>query len=131
MARSFYENSPYSGFTFSEEKCREIWDVYLQDKTRVIIILACDENPFGMIIGLASEMPFSKEKTTIELAWWCDPNKRGSRDSIMLMKAYEDWAIRIGAKMSQMAMLDDSTDLEKFYTRSGYRPAERSYIKEI
>jgi hypothetical protein len=47
------------------------------------------------------------------------------------MLAYQEWARRVGAKTVQMAMLDDSMNLDKFYRRQGYVPAERSYIKEI
>jgi hypothetical protein len=84
-----------------------------------------------MIIGFCDSLPFSSDRVAAELAWWVDEDKRGSRDSLLLFKAYEDWALRVGAKIKQMAMLDDVTNLAAFYEKQGYRPAERSYIKEI
>jgi len=132
MARSFYEASPYNVLDFSEVSCRGIFDKYLQgDKTDLIIILAAAESPYGMILGHASPTPFSTRKVASELAWWVDESYRSTRDSLLLFKAYEDWAVRIGATIVQMAMLNDSTDLHKFYTKNGYRPAECSYIKEL
>lgn len=130
MARRFHEASPYSDLEFSEEQSRLVFEKYIgSNKTEIVIILAVDTEPFGMIIGAASELPFSKDKVASELAWWVDEDKRGSKDSLMLFKAYQDWALRVGAKITQMAMLDDVTNLNKFYLKQGFVPAERSYIK--
>lgn len=132
MAHSFYKASPYNVLDFSEVSCRSLFDRYLQgDKTDLIIILAAAESPYGMILGHASPTPFSTLKVASELAWWVDESYRSTRDSLLLFKAYEDWAVRIGATICQMAMLDESTNLEKFYLKNGYKPAERSYIKEL
>lgn len=132
MARAFHQASPYADLEFSEEKCEQMFRLYLAgDKRELIIILAVSESPFGMIIGFANSIPFSNEKVAAELAWWVDEDKRGTKDSLLLFKAYEDWAVRIGAKVSQMAMLDEVTNLSKFYVKQGYAPAERSYVKRI
>lgn len=130
MARRFHEASPYSDLEFSEEQSRLVFEKYLgSNKTEIVIILAADDVPYGMIIGAASSLPFSKDKVASELAWWVDEDKRGSKDSLMLFKAYQDWARRVGSKITQMAMLDDVTNLNKFYLKQGFVPAERSYIK--
>ena len=130
MARRFHEASPYSDLEFSEEQSRAVFEKYLgSNKTEIVIILAADGEPYGMIIGAASSLPFSQDKVASELAWWVDEDKRGSKDSLMLFKAYQDWARRVGSKITQMAMLDDVTNLNKFYLKQGFVPAERSYIK--
>ncbi len=129
MARNFHLASPYSELEFDEPSCRRLFEAYLSNKREFMIILAEKEYPFGMIVGHCASSPFSKDKITSELAWWVDEEYRGSRDSLLLMKAYEDWCVRVGSKITQMAMLDQSTDLEKFYRKSGYIPAERSFIK--
>ncbi len=135
MARNFHKASPYSGLSFDEDKCKELFDSYLAgDKRSLVIILACTECPtglpYGMIIGHCSELPFSNERAAMELAWWVDEGSRGKRESLLLFKAYEDWTLRVGAKITSMAMLDDVTNLSAFYEKQGYRPAERHYIKE-
>lgn len=132
MARLFHEKSPYGDREFSEEKCSEIFNNYLEDGGRnLIFILAEDRHVFGMIIGLRSELPFSSDVVCTELAWWVDEDRRGSRDSLLLFKAYEDWSRRVGGDIKAVAMLDGVTDLSDFYTRQGYRRAESTYIKEI
>lgn len=130
MARRFHEASPYSDLEFSEEQSRTVFEKYLgSNKTEIVIILAGEEIPYGMIIGYSNALPFSLDRVATELAWWVDEDKRGSKDSLMLFKAYQDWARRVGSKITQMAMLDDVTNLEKFYLKQGFVPAERSYIK--
>lgn len=141
MARRFHEASPYSDLEFSEEQSRAVFEKYLgSNKTEIVIILAENDEPsplgafdtssvYGMIIGACSSLPFSEDKVASELAWWVDEDKRGSKDSLMLFKAYQDWARRVGSKITQMAMLDDVTNLNKFYLKQGFVPAERSYIK--
>lgn len=131
MARAFHKASPYKDLSFDEEKCKQLFNTYMQgDKTRIVIILACSEAPYGMILGYSDTTPFSFDRVAIELAWWVDEDKRGSRESLLLFKAYEDWTRRVGAKITSMAMLDDVTNLAAFYGKQGYRPAERHYIKE-
>ena len=135
MARAFHEASPYNGLKFNEDQCRDFFGQYLKgDRRRLIIILAGEATDpsrvFGMIIGHSDSPPFSLDRVASEVAWWVDEDKRGSRESLLLFKAYQDWALRVGSKITQMAMLDDVTNLEKFYTKQGFRPAERSYIKD-
>lgn len=130
MARSFHEASPYKDLEFSEERCREMFARYLVGNKKELIIILAGDKPFGMIIGFANSLPFSLDLVATELAWWVDEEHRGSRESLLLFKAYEDWAKRIGARLTQMAMLDDVTNLKRFYEKQGYRPAEQSFIKE-
>lgn len=130
MARNFHEKSPYSHLDFDESKCRELFQKYLEgDRTEILILLAESSKVFGMIIGLRGELPFSSVPVSTELAWWVDPEYRKSRDSLMLFKAYEEWSRRVGAKITQVAMLDDVTDLSGFYTKQGYTAAEKSYVR--
>lgn len=131
MAKRFHDVSPYKGLPFSEDSCKAVFDLYLRgDKTEIIIILAKAELPYGMLIGVANQLPFSEAKVAMEMAWWVDEEYRGTKDSLLLKKAYEDWSRRIGAQLTQMAMLDEVTNLDKLYRKQGYVPAERSYIKE-
>jgi len=132
MARNFHRVSPYSVLGFSEDKVGEMFRHYLRgDKTEIIFILACNPHPVGMIVGYANKTPFSDTKVASELAWWVDEEYRRSKGSILLFKAYEDWALRVGCSLSQMAMLDEVTDLSAFYEKQGYIPAEKSYIKYL
>lgn len=130
MARRFHEESPYSGMSFSEDRLKDFFSIYLSDPTKVIVILSeQDGRPRGMICGMADSPHFSDEKAATELAWWMDPEYRKSKDSVLLMRAYEDWGRRIGASVTQMALLSSSPDVSKLYEKSGYSLTERTYVK--
>lgn len=130
MAKAFHEASPYRDLEFDPVASSGLFKAYLDDKTRLIIILSEQEDrPRGMVIGMCSTPLFSSSKMSTEIAWWMDPEFRRTRDSLLLIEAYQDWSRRVGAKIIQVAMLDELTDLSGFYTKKGYRPAERSFIR--
>lgn len=133
MAKRFHDASPYSALEFSPTTSYELFKAYLEgDKTRLVIILSeQDGKPQGMIIGMAAKPLFSDDLMATEIAWWMNPEYRKTRDSLLLIQAYEDWTKRIGCKMTQVAMLDEVTNLEKFYTKRGFKRAEQSFIKEV
>ena len=131
MAKAFHTQSPYSDQEFSQQKAEEIFYQYLEDGGKnIIFILAEDDKPYGMIIGIKGELPFSRSTVCTELAWWVDEDKRG-KESLLLFKAYEEWSRRVGGDLKAVAMLDGVTDLSEFYKRQGYRSAEKTYIKEV
>jgi GNAT superfamily N-acetyltransferase len=127
MTESFHRETPYKDLPFNKGGIRDLFDAYLRNPSHVIFLMF----DHGMIAGMAMEPVFSHALVATELAWWVDHEHRKTQDSIDLMLAYEEWARRIGAKVVQMAMLDEVTNLDRFYRKQGYRPAERSYIKEL
>lgn len=132
MTEEFHKASPYSDIPYSKKKVIEYFEIFLRDPTKVMVILSIqNEKPRGMIVGLCDSPPFSEVLVTTELAWWMDLEYRNSRDSIHLMRAYEDWGNRVGAGISQMSLLSTSPDLRDFYERSGYQMTEHSYIKKL
>jgi hypothetical protein len=127
MARKFHEASPYQVLEFSELRCMQLFQAYLQDKTSVMILLS----DHGMLIAFASQAPFSNHKVSTEVAWWVNPECRGKRDSLLLLDAYEIWSRKVGCSLCQVAMLPSVTDLSKFYEKRGYKLLEQSYVKEF
>jgi len=108
MGKEFHSKSPYTDMEFDEHRLRSLFDHYLNiSREQVMFIIAVDDGkPFGMIIGVADQLAFTKDKVSQEIAWWVDEDYRGSKMSIMLMKAYEDWARRIGCSHVQMSAVD-------------------------
>lgn len=131
MARKFHEGSPFRDLVFSEERLFEVFNQYLSDpKSLIFILVEVDQLPVGMIVGYASQLPFSEDIVSGEIAWWVDEDYRHSRYSLLLFRAYEEWSRRVGAKMNQVAMINEMTDISKFYERNGYRLAEQSYVRK-
>jgi GNAT superfamily N-acetyltransferase len=135
MAGRFQQASPYTELTYDEGKVVELIDSFLTgDRTQKIIILGLkDQEPVGMIAGVVNEMLFSHDLIASELMWWVEPEHRGSRLSIQLLDAYEEWARRVGAKVVQLSSVntDHADKLDRLYRHRDYNLVERGYIKGL
>ena len=87
----------------------------------------------GMILAVASELPFSKLRVATELAWWVNPEARKTGAGQELLEAYEYWAYRTNCKYCHMAHLNDenSERLDKLFKSRDYKTYEVAYLKEV
>ena len=134
MSYLFYDHSPYSSFEIDDEKVTALTTDILKDKTKNIVILSCQPDPVGMIVGLSNEFMFNRKKIAMELLWWMDPEYRKSRDAIKLVEAYEYWATNVAkADIVQLSLLttEQAPQIEKFYSRRGYKLSEKSFFKKV
>lgn len=132
MSKAFHSFSPYQGIPFQETKVRKIFDRYLEDPTKIIVILGIkDSQTVGVIVGVIDELYFSEVLTAGEIIWWVDPPERRTRLSKNLFDAFEYWGRKMGAKFLSCVNTSDTTDLARFYVKNGYHLAESNYIKEI
>lgn len=104
------------------------------------------DNPFGCLIvcdahhslcGAVGALVHphymnSKHLTGQELFWWVEPDWRNGMGP-MLFDALEHWVRGVGASTFTMITLEalEPERVAAMYKRRGYRPAERSYIKEF
>jgi N-acetylglutamate synthase-like GNAT family acetyltransferase len=68
-----------------------------------------------------------------ELWWWLTPASRGSGAGGKMFKQIEQWAQEKSAKALFMIALEDdrAAKMEKVYARAGFKPLERTFIKEV
>jgi len=99
-------------------------------------ILKVAEN--GAICGCAGALVFphywnASELIAQELFWWVDKTARHSTAAIRLLNAMENTAKEKGAKSMIMLTLEKLTPdvLEKIYLKRGYKPQERSFVKDL
>lgn len=135
MGRSFYEASPYSKFTLSEQKLLDLFtnSVYNKDSYLLLMLVDKENRPKGMILCAISSSFFSEDKVATELAWWVDPDYRG-RDALDLVSAYEYWAKEVHkCKAASLALLDHTSNpkIQKYYERLGFHKVEEAYLKEF
>ena len=129
LVMNFIANSPYSNEANSVEKVTATIEHMVRDRSKGIVVLyVVDDEPVGLIGGVATEMVFSHDVVATELFWWVDPEFR-SRKSLALKEAFEYWARRIGAKFVSMSSLDERVG--RFYERSGYRKVENAYLRTL
>ena len=65
-----------------------------------------------------------------EIAWWVEPEWRGSTLGPKLLRSAEDWATTKRAKVCKM-VAPAGTDVGAFYRRVGYVEVETIYAKQL
>ena len=96
-----------------------------------IFISEKDDEVTGAIVCMVTEMYMSNTVIASEIAWFVSKDLRGSRSSIKLLKAFEDWGRSKGADYLGMADIEDISNLRKLYNRLGYSVSETTYLKEV
>lgn len=87
----------------------------------------------GLLIAALAPMWFSPATlVAVELAWWVDPEFRGSTAGVRLLEAFEAWAHTKGATRLAMSTLPDlGTTAQLMLEERGYRLVEKSWAKEV
>ena len=75
------------------------------------------------------EHPMSGDTVSSEAFWWINPEARGGRDSVRLLRATEEWVKEQGARW--MHMVAPSRRVGHFYERLGFLPLEMHYTKAV
>lgn len=101
---------------------------------RALFVAKVDDEIVGFIIGLVSPNILNHSiKTASELFLWVRKEHRKSRIAVRLVKAFEQWASWAGCHSTSLSFYrhKDELDLDKLYTKLGYRSVETTYIKEL
>lgn len=125
MALDFLAASDYKELADSDTIENLIIDVVSSNPVEKLILL----NPgVGFLAGMKVPFVFGKANLATEIAWWVNPEFRGTGEGLNLLKAFEYWARNVaGCRMISMGSLDKS--LEKYYKKNKYRLYERAYMK--
>ncbi len=119
-----FDNEGYAQFFLSAVKQPTI-GVWLAEINNEVV---------GIAGALLYPMYFSPNTLVAqELWWWLAPEARGSGAGAKMFKQIEDWAKENGAAAIFMIALEDSRakKMEHLYARAGFRPMERTFIKEV
>lgn len=99
----------------------------INGESSIIFVAQRGGRVVGMMGLLAYVHPMSNEPTVTEVMWWVDPEQRGP--GLQLFRLGESWAAQRGATVVQM--IAPSPEVERFYTRVGYEPVERTYQRRL
>jgi hypothetical protein len=127
MSMDFVKVSGYEQFADEETIANLAYDFVQAAPNEKIILI---KSGVGFIAGISTPFLFGKCNLASEIAWWVDPEVRGSGEGIRLLEAFEYWAKFIAeCKLISMASLNK--DVEKYYKKSGYKLYERAYLKVL
>lgn len=128
MASSFIKAYFDGKIADNSEQVRQLARDMMQGGERLLLLHDSGHGADGMIAMFIFKHPISGERIAGELAWWVDPQVRGSA-GIALMKRAEEWARTSGAIRIQMVAPNERVG--EFYRRVGYDKVETTYTKEI
>jgi hypothetical protein len=91
----------------------------------------------GVVVGVVGAVAvplFTNHsvKSANEFFWYIDPAYRGTRTSLRLYRALEQWAEQKGVAVFCMGALKDSPkSVREFYSKTGLVEAETNYMKRL
>jgi GNAT superfamily N-acetyltransferase len=129
-AMEFHQSSAVLG-QFQMAKFLLVWKALLGNGNGVIFIDEVNDQIIGAIGGICHRELYSDALLAEEMFWFVRPSFRGHGARLYLN--FERWAREKGAWALHMFSLGDSMPekLDAFYARTGYKIAERRYLKRL
>jgi len=99
----------------------------LESSMWVKLVLEQEGVLVGMIGGVLTPIFFSKDIALQELVWYVKNGVNG----LPLLRAFENEANVLGATQIVIGDKPGYVDMQKIYSRLGYRLLERQYVKKV
>lgn len=135
MGRAFFAESGYADdMEFDDESAAHTMRQLIEADSNVLLVAQDASGLVGMAAALSFGHYLNLKRTVAqELFWWVTPRARGGTAAMKLMRGLEAWAHDKGAEYLTMVCLDAlaTNPAARIYERSGYRAAERSFIKRL
>lgn len=135
MGAAFHAASPvHQSIPFDPNSLQQFCEQAF-DSTEIGFWVAADGDRIaGMAAAVIFPSYFNSTVTVVqELFWWVDPDARGTGAGKQLIESIEQWAVDLDAKAVFMIALADKNEekMQNVYARRGYRPLERTFIREV
>jgi len=135
LAESFHMASPLHGvINFDPVGYGQFFSASLQNDSVGIWLAEIEGEVVGISGAIVYPLYFNPSALVVqELWWWLTPKSRGSGAGGKMFKQIEEWAKERNASALFMIALEDSRakKMENLYARAGFKPMERTFIKEV
>ena len=135
LAQAFHTASPMHGsISFDVPGYSQFYLSSLQNDSVGVWLAEVDNNIVGICGAVAYPLYFNPSALVVqELWWWLTPASRGSGAGGQMFKQIEQWAKDKDASALFMIALEDNRakKMENLYIRAGFKPMERTFIKEV
>jgi GNAT superfamily N-acetyltransferase len=111
------------------ETFRALTTALLQSPNAEIFLACRDDEPVGMLAATLYVHPMSGDLWGSELCWWIEPEARGGRAALRMLRAAERWAYERGAVFFQM--MAPTPDVCRFYKALHYHPVETHFLRRL
>lgn len=132
LAREFYAEGNLPG-VLDEDRFLNAWAGFVGSGLGVVIAAWDGDELIGVIGGIKAPSVMTGDTELIEQFWFMSKSARGGGIGKALKDRFEVEAKNEGAVRVIMVHLNDEVGekLAGVYVRSGYRPLETHYVKEI
>lgn len=125
-----FAETEYQGFLpATPEALTAMAHAVMDGQNAVLFVSEQSGDVAGMLAASSYVQPMTGETIATEMAWWMDPEARGSREALRLLAAAETWAKSRGAAKFQMIAPTDHVG--KFYERLGFTKIETHYQRSL
>lgn len=135
LAKDFHLASPMHGVAdFDSDGYAQFYLSAIENPDMGVWLAEQNGQIIGICGALAYPLYFSPNaKIVQELWWWLTPAARGSGAGKLMFEQIQQWAKAKKAAAIFMIALEDkrAKKMENLYTRAGFRPLERTFIKEV
>lgn len=134
-AQAFHAASPMHGaIAFDPEGYSQFYLSSLENDNVGIWLAEIDGEIVGICGAVAYPLYFNPSALVVqELWWWLTPAARGTGAGKQMFSEIEQWAKEKRAAALFMIALEDNRakKMENLYIRAGFKPMERTFIKEV
>jgi len=118
---------------FDAEHVRALLVRLITEPAGLVMVAVVDRLPIGMFVAMCHGGITSPSLQATELAWWVEPEHRGSRLSMEMLQRYEAWAIEKGCALATLACIQPFKGdmVRRLYERMGFRGIEQSFAKRL
>jgi predicted N-acetyltransferase YhbS len=131
MSRRFLSaDGPYEGRMRLDETRLEALVARMTTSAEALTLVAeRDGAAVGMFSVFLFDHPITGARVAAELCWWIEPEARGSRAALAMLRRGEQWARHQGATV--MEMIAPTEHVAQFYERLGYRRTDVHYLRTL
>ena len=135
LAQEFHAASPMHGaIAFDPEGYASFFTNATQNPDIGLWLAEIDNKLVGITGAIYYPLYFSPTSNVVqELWWWLTPEARGTGAGAKMFNCIKSWAKEKNASAMFMIALEDDRagKMEKLYRRAGFKPVERTFIKEV
>lgn len=119
---------------FLESKVHRLFRTHLHSSNALCLVLQVNQDLHdlgGLFMAQCSEHPFGPVRWAWETLWYVEPQYRKGHNSLKMLKAYENWARKMGCTYVDITALSSNPDVSVIYERMGYKAQEVHFLKRI
>jgi len=130
LAKEFIKQGP-EFFEFNREYLENTIDFCINNEDGLAVVYETNGVVAGMLLAMCSMHPMFGYLHTTELCWYVKEGMRGSFSSVKLLKAFVEWSEFKKAEYMIVSSVRCVKDLESFYIKLGFTPAENTYFRKV